>query len=264
MAKVIDKAGEKIVIWAVRELLPQRFTAPGWIDLRIGFLLSIVGPIDPTDDDDPTEVGVEEIGTVERTAISDRFFIGVLDGATGQTFMGFTNIGQTGTNSDSGGTSNVVSSDGGIGTDNAYFWRPANLNGPDPAAIDKSVAIIDGGLVRAASGTGSQIHFPQDTANAGGYATLLMLRLQRDNAAGRAKIISVSTKRDVTNHTANVVFTDTPSKALLTSYLIDTFPNPAQTLGPLELSQEPNNLYLYWPFHDSRLRCHAMGIYKAA
>lgn len=259
MAKIIDIAGntDKTVLFAVREILPQRFQAPGWTDLRIGFFLSIVGPTDPGDDDDPTSASSEEIGTAAATDASDRYFIGVLDSATGQTFLGFTNTGLTLHSSRSNGTSKLVSSDGGIGTDTDY-WRPDN-----GLRNTWSLAIIDAGLRRANSGDGSQIHFAQDAAGAG-YATLLMLRLQRDNAAGRGKIISVSTKRDTTNHNADVVFSNTPSAAVLESYLLQDFPSPAQTLGPIELSQEPDLLYWYWPYHDSRLRCHAAGIYKAA
>jgi hypothetical protein len=261
MAKVINKSGEKVVIWYVREFLPQRFQAPGWTDLRIGFLLSIVGPVDPTDDDDPTAVSAEEIGTPPRPflATSDRFFIGVIDSVTGQTFMGFTNVGLISHNGQSAGTSKLVSSDGGVGTSNAYFWRPMNeIN------TAWTMAVVDGDQRRAVSRDGSQIHFPQDTTGAGGYAVLLMLRLQRDNAGGRAKIISVSTKLDTTNHSGDVLFTNTPTAALLESNLVATFPTPAQTLGPIELANEPDSLYIYWPFHDSRIRAHAIGIYKAS
>ncbi len=261
MAKVIDIAGntDKTVVWAVRELLPQRFQAPGWTDLRIGFLMSIVGPVDPTDDDDPTAVSAEEIGTDAATAVSDRFFIGVTDSHTGQSFAGFTNMGLTAHNSNSIGKSSLVASDSGIGTSNSDYWRPQNK-----FREQWTVAIIDAGLRRAFSAPGSEIHFNSGANGAIGYATLLMLRLQRDNASGRSKIISVTTKRDATNHSGDVLFTDTPTAALLESNLLATFPSPSQTLGPIELSQELDTLYWYWGFHDSRIRCHAAGIYKAA
>ncbi len=266
MAKVIDiSSTDKTVIWAVREVLPQRFQATGWTDLRIGFLLSIVGEVDPTDDNDPTAVSVEEIGTSPTPGLTfvDRFSIGVTDSQTFGTFIGFTNVGhyRPGTNL-SDGTTKLVTSDKGIGTTNANYWRPKN-----ELSNNRTFQMVDSNMNVGVSGDGSQIHFAKaniGTTGPAGYATLLLIRLQRDNANQRNKIITASTKKDVANHTADVVFTSTPTAALLESYLIASFPSPATILGPVEMSAEPDCLYFYWPFHDSRLRCHAAGIYKAA
>jgi hypothetical protein len=262
--KVINKGGtDKTVIMAVREFLPQRFQATGWTDLRIGFLLSVCGFADPGSDDTITGL-TEEIGTPPRPPLgaADRYFIGLLDSATGTIFAGFTNTGSVRPfNGTSQGTSKLVSGDKGIGTSNNNYWRPKN-------EIDDnmSVAILDASGTRARSADGSQIHFAQANiggAGPAGYATLLMLRLQRDNATNRSKIITISTKKDTTNHNADTLFTNTPTSALLASNL-PALPVTAQTLGPIQLSQELDTLYLYWPFTISRLRIHAMGILKAA
>lgn len=243
------------VVFDIREFLPQPFSAPGWTDLRIGFLASIT---DITDPDDPTVDLTEEIGTPPRPILGtfDRYFIGVTDRATLSTFIGFSNSGRL-AHGRSIGTSKLVSSDGGIGTSNSNFWRPTN-----EMSDNYALQIIDGENTRAMGADGSQIHFAQDTVGAGGYATLITLRLQRDNAQGRAKVISVSTKRDVVNHSGDVLFTDAPTEDLLETHL-QSFSETTQTLGPVELSQEPSVIYVYWPFHDSRIRLHCHGILKA-
>ena len=90
-----------------------------------------------------------------------------------------------------------------------------------------------------------------------------MLRFQRDDAIGRAKTIRMSCKRDLANRSGDVMFTDTPTKELM-EFNLNAFPTSVQQLGPVELSQEPDALFLYWPFHLSRLRCHCRGILRAA
>jgi hypothetical protein len=106
-------------------------------------------------------------------------------------------------------------------------------------------------------------HLPQNTAGAGGYATLVMLRYQRDDYAGRAKTIRMSVKITPGANSSDILFSNTPSKSILETNLA-TFPTPAQQLGPVQITTVPNCLYLYWPFRNSRLRIHAAGIYRAS
>lgn len=258
MATKFTKDGtDGTIAFAVREFLPQGFSAPGWTDLRVGFLVSVC-PAADVDPASPITGLTETIGTEPRPLLdsSDRYFIGVLDRVTGQTFLGFSNR-SPGRTERTMGTSRLVSSDAGIGTSNSDFWRPEN--GVNTAA---SLQIVDNHATRAFARDGSQIHFVQNVTNAGGYATLLMLRLQRQDAQGRAKTVSVSTKCDVVNHSGDILFTNTPTEDLLETNL-QTMPDTVQLLGPVELSQEPSAIYVYWPFHDSRIRLHCHGILRA-
>lgn len=256
MAVVINKGGtDKTVIAGIREYIAQPFQAPDWLDLRIGWLLSLTGG---TADDDPTAVVAEEIGPSPLNGI-DRASIGLTDRATGTIFLGFTTRGSQ-SRPDTAGTSKLVSSDIGVGTTNAWFWRP--VNGAD--TFNRfGLQITDQDTVRALGSDGSQIHFPQDVANAGGYAVLLSLRLTRDNTSTRGKIITLTTKKTVGGHSGDVLFTNAPTETLLQTNL-QSFPATVQQLGPVELSKVPDTIFLYWPFRDSRLRIHAMGIVKAA
>jgi hypothetical protein len=257
MATVINKGGtDKTVIEGIREYIAQPFQAPEWLDLRVGWLLSITGAVA---DDDPNAVGVEEIGTPPRPFLggNDRVSIGLTDRATGTIFMGFTTRGQ-GSRPLTQGTTKLVSSDIGVGTTNAWFWRPTN-----EISNNIGVQITDQDALRAFSSDGSQIHFPHDVANAGGYAVLLALRLTRDNTGTRSKIITMTTKKTVGGHSGDVLFTNAPTETLLQTNL-QSFPATVQQLGPVELSQVPDTIFVYWPFRSSRLRIHAMGIVKAA
>jgi hypothetical protein len=188
---------------------------------------------------------------------TDYYFIGVTDRATGQTFMGYSNCDPSsrpfGT---SNGDSMLVSSDGGIGTTNAFFWRPKNSRSDSDSAL-----IIDGQQLRRRGGDGTQIHFAQVPASAGGYATLLALRLQRDS--GTSRTISMTVKRDTVNHKGDVAFSNDPSSVILKSYL-DDFPATVQQLGPVPVGHVPDTLFLYWPFPKTRLRCHSCGLVKMA
>src|SRR4051812_12581949 len=92
--KVILKGGvDKTVIMAVREGVCQPFDAGAWLDLRVGFLMSICGDVDPTDDD--TITGLSE--TLIGPAVTDHCFIGVRNNGTtfpgtpGVVFAGFVN-----------------------------------------------------------------------------------------------------------------------------------------------------------------------------
>lgn len=259
MAKVINKGGtDKTVILSVREFCAQPVQAPEWTDLRVGFLLSLTKALS---DDDPATLA-EDIGNAPPPVVLlgdvDRFQVGLTDSATGTIFAGYTNR-NIGRSVGTPGQSRLVSSDGGIGTTNAYFWRPKNRFTDAYSAM-----IVDQGINRSpTSGPGCEIHFPQDPANAGGYATLLALRFTRPNAGNQAKNITMRIKKDAAARRGDVLFTNTPTKDVLLTAMED-FATTVEQFGPYLLSQEPDTLFLYWPFHSSRLRIHCMGILKVA
>lgn len=256
MAKIYLRGGtEKVLINAVREAYYQPFQATDWTDLRVGFFLSVCGNTDPGEDNTITGL-TEELGTPPRPLLpwSDRFSIGLIDKRTGTVFLGYTNV--FASRPRSVGTSKLVSSDIGIGTSNAFFWRPTN-----EMSNLLSVKILDNSVIRASGGPGSQLHLVQDTTGAGGYATLVGLRFQRDDPRGRRNIITMSVKQGTNN--GDILYSNDPSETNLLSNLED-FPDTVQQLGPVQLSQTPDTLWAYWPFTASRLRIHCYGILKAA
>lgn len=257
MAKIYLKGGtEKTLILAVREAYYQPFSATNWTDLRIGFFLSIVDSADPAGDDDPTGLA-EEIGVPPLPFLpwTDRFSLGLVDSHTGRVFLGYTN--NIGSRPLTNGTSQLISSDNGIGTTNAFYWRVKNEVGGNR----DNLKIMDNDMIRARDVAGSNLHLPQVPASAGGYCTLVALRFQRDDARGRARVIKMSAKIGTNN--GDILYTDTPTDTLLETHL-QAFPSTVQTLGPVDLSQTPDTLWAYWPFHGSRLRLHCYGILRAA
>jgi len=259
MALIYLKGGtEHVLINAVREAHIRPFQATDWTDLRVGFFLSVTRA---ASDDDPTTL-TETISGSPGVAWTDRVQIGLTDRATGQTFLGYSNL-PSRARLESLGDTKLVSSDIGIGTTNARYWRPSHASPPPNGDVD-SVHIIDGGQSRACAPDGSQLHMVQDTATAGGYCTLLTLRLRRDNATSRARIIRMEVKKATAGgHSSDILFNTDPSLAILQAQL-EAFPTSVSTLGPVELSQVPDTFYFYWPFHNSRLRIHASGILKVA
>lgn len=264
MAEIFEKtvgppAPERNLILGVREIFYQPFEASGWTDLRVGWFLSLT---DNSNDDTISGVGgveADEITYTPPTGLlkTDYALIGLSDRETGTTFCGFSNIGPNhGGDPRYLGSSMLVSSDVGIGTTNAYFWRPKNS-----MQNNLSLVIINNDDVRMQSGDGSQVHFVQNTAGAGGYATLLTLRFQRPD--GTSKSITMSAKRDTILHSADILFNNDPSKAILEANL-EALPTTVQTLGPFTMSHAPNSFFVYWPWSTSRLRIHAMGILKAS
>jgi hypothetical protein len=258
IAKIYNKGGtEKVIICDVREAHIRPFQATDWLDLRVGFFLSLCGPVDPTDDDTPT--GLAESIAGPSLPWTDRIAIGLTDSATGQTFCGYTNL--AGSRLISIGSSNLVSSDIGITTANTFYWRPkSGATGGD----SHTLRIIDTGIVRATAVDGSQPHFVQDVGGAGGYCTFFGLRFTRPNSTNQSKIITMSVKKATGGgHSSDLLFTATPTNAIGEAQL-ESFPTTVQTLGPIELSQVPDTLYFYWPFHLSRLRIHEVCIVKVA
>ncbi len=256
MAHVFNKGGtDKTVVLDVRQQLVQPFDAGGWLDLRVGWLLSITKA---TNDDDITALA-EDIGPDDLSylAFTDRYQIGLTDSETGTIYCGYTNLGRVRPMTDllSNGRSRLVSSDLGTGTTNSNFWRPSN-----GAYSTSAAAIADGQTLLSAVNTdGSQQHMVQSVAGAGGYATLLMLRLTRP-AAGSTRVTMQIPYMGAAS--ADVLFTSTPTASVLTNNM-QAFPATTHTLGPVTLSHAPSAITLYWPWRQSRLRIHAMGILVA-
>ena len=261
MAKIYAKGGtEKVIICAVREAHIRQFQATDWTDLRVGFFLSICGASDPADDDVTTGL-TETIASSGGVPWEDRIIIGLTNRAHGSTFVGYSNLPSRG-RIISLGDSQLVSSDVGITTANTFYWRPKH-GSPPPDGDKDAVHIIDGGRSLATAPDGSQMHFIQSDPGAGQYCTLFGLRLTRDNATSRSKIITMEVKKTSGGHSSDILFTDTPTNALAQSEL-ESFPTTVNTLGPIELAYELDTFFLYWPFHQSRLRIHEIAIVKVA
>jgi hypothetical protein len=254
-AEVYEKTvDDKVVILNTRTKLWQGFSAPNWIDLRVGFFLSLT---EETADDTITGLG-ETIA--QPLGVSDRYWIGVKDRSNvmpktqGVPFIGFTNAARGVPREPlTSGDSRLTTSDIGVGTTNANFWRPNASN-----QNYRSFMMQDGIATRAYGGTASNAlaqHFPQNVGGAGGYAVLLGIRLQRSRANSRA--ITASVKSNA--HSADMLYSSVPTNDLLRTSLAASWPT-SQTFGPVEFLTVPTALFLYWPFYDSRLRIHAMGI----
>jgi hypothetical protein len=254
MALIYEKSGEKMIICAVREAHIRQFQATDWVDLRVGSFLSLTKA---ASDDDPTSLA-ETISGSTGVPWTDRVQIGLTDRASGTIFAGYTNL--PGNRIISIGASSLASSDIGIGTSDAKYWRPKNAAS---SGDNDTMKIIDGTVVRASGRDGSQIHFVQDPATAGGYCTFFGLRFTRDDAHARAKIITMQIKKTIGGHSSDILFTTTPTNAIAEAQL-ESFPTDVNTLGPVELSHVPDTFFFYWPFHNSRLRIHEVALVKSA
>jgi hypothetical protein len=254
--EVFYKATDGVVIPNLRVSFWYPFLAPGWTDLRVGFLLSVT---DDTADDTITGLG-ESISA--STDPEDRYWIGVKNGDTndfprdtGTVFIGFTNASHVDGAVETSTTSNLSTSDIGVGTTNANYWRPNN-----GVSANESAMIIDGTNFLTGSANGLQQHFPQNVAGAGGYCVLLGMRLQR--ASGTAKRVTAAIKS--TASSADMLFSSAPTLQLLIDSM-KVWPTGTQTLDSVsDLSEVPTSLYCYWPFANSRLRIHAVGILRNA
>src|SRR4029077_6919343 len=240
--KTVD---DRALILNPRAYYIQPFLAPDWKDLRLGFFLSLT---DKTNDDLTT--GFAETITPPPFGSFDRYWLGVIDSAL-QTFAGFTNVGSR--LPDVYGDSTLVASDAGTGTGTA-FWRPGNsTNNRFSAAIfeqNRNLTLPVDNL---------QHHFPADTATvAAGYAVLLGLQLLRDTATSK----NITMRIKSTTKSADMLYSNAPTKELIRTSM-DPWPASAQ-LGPVTVSNVPSAFYFYWPWHNSRLRVHSLGLLRAA
>ena len=217
----------------------------------MGFFLSAT-QLNPNDD---TTSGLGETITSTRFSAAEKCWIGIktnnylLPTNAGTGFIGYTNADlRPGARGDSG----LVASDTGTGTTPPlYFWRPKD-----------SLSFVSGAIVDGTTSAGTfndcYLHLPEDPANAGGYATLVMLRITRPNENSHA--LTVSIKQGT--HSSDVLFTSDPSAGTLEVNLAN-YPPVVQTKIVNNMVNIPDALYLYWPFLNSRLRCHALGFSKA-
>lgn len=253
-AEVYEKTvTDKVVILNTRSKVIQGISAPNWLELRVGFFLSLT---DDTADD--TITGLSETITGVRDH-DDRYWIGLKDRSGSMpknlntSFIGFTNAAHA--PFETLGDSVLSSSDIGLGTTNTNFWRPNNSrhNWWSFLLTDGRTNIAGGGSAANALAQ----HFPQDTTGAGGYCVLLGIRIMRDNI--NSKTVTAQVKSNV--HSADMLYTSIPDNDLLRTTLSAQWPT-SQNFGPFEFTILPSALFLYWPFRNSRLRIHAMGFIR--
>jgi hypothetical protein len=258
-AEIYNKGStDKTLILAVRAQMIYPFEAPNWTDLRLGFFLSLTQPAA-----DDTITGLAEaIANPADVGLNpeDRYWIGIKttnpitpknDGAGA--FIGFTNASHESQIPELTGDSILSTSDGGVGTVTANFWRPNNSSDNG-----WSGGIWEGPATRAVAHDGVQQHFPQDAAGAGGYAVLLALRIRRPDKDSKTLMVTMK----VGAHSGDILYTNTPTLALLQDNL-ENFPGSTQQWGPVALGSVPDAFYCYWPFYNSRLRIHALGLFQA-
>ena len=239
-------------------------SAPNWMDLRVGFFLSVCST---AVDDPPSPITglAESIAPDPLLGLppQDLFWAGIKTNNDSLPYSN--NVGFIGYSNSSGNnpglfSSDLVSSDGGIGTTNNNFWRPRtllrnNVDGPNAMIIDGSANPFSPRF------TNVQQHFAQvwDGTSAFPYATLLMLRIRRPNPTSTNLTVTI---KQGTN-SGDVLFTNTPSANLLENNL-SGYPTVVQTVTIVSMRYIPDSIFLYWPFHQSRLRCHALGFMKFA
>jgi hypothetical protein len=248
------KGLDGVVIPGARKKTFYPFSAPGWMDLRVGFFLSLTKAADP---DSITTLGQTISGA---TAANDRYWIGLRNqgGAfprtAGCTFIGYTNSRPVDGSTEPASDSILTSSDEGVGNTNTNFWRPLNS-----VSNDDSAMIIDGTDVLDGSQTGMQQHFPQNVEAVGGYALLLGMRLMRESITSRE--VQVSFKS--TTLSGDMLYSSDPSLELL-SESITNWPIDVQLLvSGADMSEVPTGFFFYWPWTNSRLRIHSVGLKKA-
>jgi hypothetical protein len=253
---VYDRGGERLVIMDVREALVQSIDAPEWTDLRVGFMLSITSAV-ANDNISNLSANIVDVG--RGLELTDRYWLGIKDssdnfpGNPGTRFIGFTNCKTDAIGNK--GDSKIVSSDGGVGTVNANFWRPANGDGSQYA-----FTVFDGTIGRGAVSNGSQLHFVQNNTSV--YTTCVAFRLTRPDTRSNARQITVQVKKTVGGASGDLEYTNNPSTIELQGQLAN-FPTTVQQIGPISFSDVPDTLFCYLPWFNSRLRIHAAGVYSA-
>jgi len=262
-AKIFDKGpGEKNLILDVRQAAVYPFTG-GWIDLRIGFFLSVTKA---AADDDPSslaEVITHPVGSNDMPR-PNRHWIGLKTNnqtfprTNNITFIGFTNAGQNSHGDDDEDDTNLVSSDSNKGTaTNQYWWRSTSLVAGQE--LHYAFQGWNGVAQRVFGGSGFP-HLPQVPASAGGYAALIAFRIRRPDASSTHLIFEIP---HPSIWRTDILWTNTPSKTLLTAQL-EAWSFPVQVRGPYTFTGSlPDALFAYWPYHNSRLRIHCWGMRAA-
>ena len=252
-----NKGGTDItVVMDVRQGIIQPIVAPGWLDLRVGFFMSIT----LAGSDDTITGGLPETITSVADPSID-YFIGVktsdsnMPTTPGTTFIGYHCHPAPGL-----GDTKLVSSDLAKGTTNSDYWRPYRQIGT--VDFGSFFSMLDSSVPRSFIGN-SYIHFVQNYAggHAAGYADLLMFRLTRPDATTHANLITAQSH--LSSFSFDTLYSSTPTEAVLQTNL-GAFPTSnIQTIGPTQLNNVPNALYWYWPFLNSQLRIHSSGFFQA-
>jgi hypothetical protein len=248
-------SSDKTVLIGVRESLTQGFSAPNWLDLRVGWFMSLTDEV--SDDLGTTVAGLAEAPASTPTyVLANHYYIGLKDRSAlmpydiGSVFAGFTSL--AGTYSARLSTSDIASG----GSTNLYYWRPNN-----PGFPNRTFLVSESKNVRATADNVPPFyfHFPQDTVNAGGYAVLLGMQLLRSNAS--SKVVTINVKSVA--QSADILYSNTPTTQLIHDSL-ESFPTSVQAIGPFTMNALPTAFFFYWPFRQSRLRIHCQGFLRAA
>jgi hypothetical protein len=254
---VYDRSGERLIIMDVREALVQPTDAADWTDLRVGFMLSLTSS---SANDSISNLAANIVSPVQGLPPTDLYWIGLKDSSdvfpssVGTQFIGFTNsAGLTGRDN---GDSLLVSSDGGIGTTNANYYRPSR-NG---FGSHFTFQVYDGPRSRGHGETQSQAHFIQNNTSA--YTTCMAFRLTRPDTRSNARQITTQiAKLRGGLSSGDLEYTNNPSAIELQNQL-SNFPTLVQQIGPSSMSEVPDTLFCYTPWSTSRLRIHAAGVYS--
>lgn len=241
MAHIFAKSGTHVLCLETREEYFQQMIAPGWTDLRILFYLSLTS----ASDDDTITGLTENLGTISNDP-SKAVWIGVKNGSgvlpfnPAINFIGYT-TGAPALPGALGGSSSL--------TNSTNFWV-LSTGGTPSFRFTQGTTFLDGSV----GGTNSNPQFVENVGGAGGYATLLGMRLQRSSASSPAITATVPIR-------ANLIYSNTPTKAELLGYL-EAFPTNSSSYGPYIMSAVPDTVICYWPFFLSRLRLSSRGFIR--
>jgi len=246
MANVIAQitAQDKALILDTRTALVVPFDAPNWIDLRIGFYLSLTKK---NNDNDPTGLA-EDVTYVSR---ADRVWIGMKDAGADVPTLSTTNF--AGFTCVPDGTPKVSLA---TSTGNRYKLL-SNAN--------KVWSVINGSVesqnaILASDGSTPAFMFFR-SAVVTGYASMFLFRVTRPDPDNTilSTFIGVSSSPF---EELDIQWSDTPSIAEIRAKL-RTLPFMRSVAG-FDIGFVPNALYFYWPFFNSRLRLHCYVVEKFA
>lgn len=263
MAKIYGLP-EKMVIQGVREGCVIPFVASQWMDLRVGWFVSLTTKL--TDDD---QEGLAETLVGTDLPPADRHWIGLksqsqtLPFEAGVPFIGFTNT-DPATNSHTNTSRLVQSNHEAVDSGAGNFWR-------SKSATAGTFGIWEGSGKLAAS-TRLNHHFlkTEFPAASGNFCTLLAFRLQRSNPDSHTIQVDIPHFLDgdptLDGEAADMRFTDDPSNdnldVLLQTWDMGPLGNKKISLPAITMKVVPNSFFWYWPYRNSRLRIHGFGMFK--
>lgn len=257
VAKIIDKGpGDHTLILNTRCQCIYPFDAPNWTDLRVAFLLSLCSQ----SDDDPVSpiTGLAEtLPAGDPSHLQEYTFIGLKSNTDTQVGQNVGFIGYSTYDGNPEGQSDLKSSDAGVGA-GTTFWRP-RIATTRPETSTSNAIVMDATRIQARF-LNVNPHFVQNVSGAGGYSTLLMLRVQRSSS--RSRNLTISIKQGT--FSSDILFSsddDSTQQDLLETNMV-SYPGTVQTKIVNNMANIPDALYCYWPFHLSRLRVSALGFIK--